>query len=183
MTTHLWSGDRGRTLLSGVCPWVLYTYDQSFKLVQLIRCVCLFGRAVSIFKCCFQDICIILAVFKPYCDPKNWHPSWSYVKKIPRSNNKQTKNNNKSITQSSKSKGFLFQYSSPDSLSLQAAKWSRKLASILGYEKEIAHTQSAIVSIIDRSPPYSSSRLSLKWIIQFNSKLLSIQAVRNVVCM
>ena len=133
----------------------------------------LFSRHLH-YSCCLQT---------SYCDPKNWHPSWSYVKKIPRSNNKQTKNNNKSITQSSKSKGFLFQHSSPDSLSLQAAKWSRKLASILGYEKEIAHTQSAIVSIIDRSPPYSSSRLSLKWIIQFNSKLLSIQAVRNVVCM
>ena len=39
-----------------------------------------------------------------------------------------------------------------------------------GYEKEIAHTQSAIVSIIDRS----LARLSLKWIIHFR-KICSLR--------
>ena len=82
---------------------------------------------ISILKGCLQDlqsICVILAAFKTYC-------TWNAPPIILN----------------------LIEPYSPDTLSLQAAKWSRKLASILGYEKEIAHTQSAIVSIIDRSPP------------------------------
>ena len=45
------------------------------------------------------------------------------------------------ITHNSKPNGIIFQHSSPDSLSLQTAKWSRKLASIPGYDVEIEHTQ------------------------------------------
>ena len=59
-----------------------------------------------------QSICVIIAFFKIYC-------TWNAPPRILN----------------------LIEPYSPDTLSLQAAKWSRKLASILGYEKEIAQTQ------------------------------------------